>query len=63
MELCETWDVALPDRAANMRAVDLQEALRLFDASPSETTVDHQALVKAWASRKITFGKKHNGKT
>ena len=63
VELCETWNVPLPDRAASMRVVDLQEALRQFDAGLSETTVDHQAVAIARASRKVTSGQKHKGKT
>ena len=63
VDLCTLWKVPLPDIPQNMRVIDLQDALRAYDAELSMGTIDPRKVVKSWANRKITFGQKHRGKT
>ena len=57
--LCETWNAPLPDLPQNTRAVDLQGALRRFDAGLGEETVNQRALARSWGAKKIIFGAQH----
>ena len=62
VELSSTWAIPLPDIPQNLRVVDLQEALRNYDAKLTRDAMVSEAWTKTWGKKKITFGTKHRGK-
>ena len=55
VELCNTWEIWLPDIPQNMRVIDLQEALRNYDAMLTVDTMAPEAWTKTWGKKKKPY--------